>query len=94
MKLAFDVGGIAVEFSRSWFSGRVTLTADGERQVLQSPLDPFTHFSMQAQRQWQCTVNGRQIVIEKQRPVLLAGFRPQTYRIFVDGNLVVERTGF
>jgi hypothetical protein len=94
MRLAFDVGGTAVEFSRNWFTGRSTLTANGECQVLQSSLDPLTHFSVQLQRRWQCTVNGRQIVIEKQRPALLAGFRPQTYRIFVDGNLVVERTGF
>ena len=61
MKLAFDVGGTAVEFSRNWFTGRSTLTADGERQVLQSSLDPFTHFSVQLQRRWQCTVNGRQM---------------------------------
>jgi hypothetical protein len=94
MKLTFDVDGTAVEFARNCFTGRSTLTANGERTVLQSPLNPFTHFSMQPRQRWQCTVNGKAIVIEKQRPVLLAGFRPQTYRIFVDGNLVVERTGF
>jgi hypothetical protein len=34
------------------------------------------------------------VVIEKDRPSLLAGVRPQTYRIFVDGKLVQEQNGF
>ena len=32
-----------------------------------------------------------QIVVEHERPTILAGFRRQTYRIFADGQLVLER---
>jgi hypothetical protein len=33
-------------------------------------------------------VPSRDMTFEKERPWLFAGFRPQTYRIFVDGKLV------
>jgi hypothetical protein len=32
--------------------------------------------------------------IEKERPLLLAGFRAQKFRIYVDGELVLEKRGF
>jgi len=31
------------------------------------------------------------VVIEKTRKQLLAGFRPSTYNVFVDGKLVLTR---
>jgi len=34
-----------------------------------------------------------QIIIEKKRKLFLAGFRPQTYRIFIDGQLVQTYEG-
>jgi hypothetical protein len=45
-------------------------------------------------RRWQCSVKGHDIVIEKDRPLLFAGFRPQTYRLFIDGKLVQQQSGF
>ena len=34
------------------------------------------------------------IRIQKKRPMLLAGFRPSTYRVYVDGDLIAERHGY
>jgi hypothetical protein len=34
------------------------------------------------------------VVLEKQRPLLFAGFRSQVYRVFVDDKLVHEQQGF
>jgi hypothetical protein len=94
MKLMFDIGGTPAEFSRNCFTGRCTLTTGAATKELQSPFNPRTHFSITLQRHWQLSVNGHDVLIEKQRPLLLAGLRPQTIRIFVDGNLVREKTGF
>lgn len=94
MKLTFAVDGTNVEFSRDWFSGRCTLVTDTGTTVLQSPWNLGTHYSLTTLKRWDCSVNGHEVVIEKQRPWLLAGLRPHTYRIFVDGKLVMERGGF
>jgi len=49
---------------------------------------------MKLKRQWHFSVDGHAVIIEKERPLLLAGLRPQTYRVFVDGKFVLERNGF
>jgi len=40
---------------------------------------------------WQDRAQG---YVEKERPLLFAGLRPQTYRVFVDGQLVHEQSGY
>ena len=94
MEVTFEVDGAPIKFSRNWFTGRCTLTTGTGDEILQSPLDPFTHFSVKLTRRWQCSVEGHDVVIDKVRPLLLAGVRPQTYRIFIDGKLVKEQNGF
>jgi hypothetical protein len=94
VEFAFEVDGTPIKFSRNWFTGRCTLTTGTGDEILQSPWNPFTHFSVELARQWQFSVKGHDVVIEKVRPLLLAGVRPQTYRIFIDGNLVQEQKGF
>ena len=94
MKLNFSIDGANAELSRNWFSGRLALTASGQTIVLQSPWNPATHFSLSLQRRWQTSFNGHDVVVEKDRPLLLAGFRAQTYRVFVDGKLVADQSGY
>jgi len=94
VEVTFEVDGTPVKFSRNWLTGRCTLHVGTEQKTLQSPWNPLTHVSLDTTRRWQCSVKGHDVVIEKVRPWLLAGFRPQTYRIIVDGNLVREQDGF
>jgi hypothetical protein len=94
VQFTFDVDGTKVEFSRNWFTGRCTLHTGTRDEVLQSSLNPFTHYSITLKRQWHFLVEGHAVIIEKERPRLLAGLRPQIYRVFVDGKLVLERNGF
>jgi hypothetical protein len=94
VEITFEVDGAPVKFSRNWLTGRCTLKTETEEKSLQSPWNPLTHVSVDTTRQWQCSVKGHEVLIEKKRPWLLAGFRPQTYRIFVDGKLVREQAGF
>src|ERR1043166_8257685 len=87
MKFAIDVGNAEktrIEFSRNWFTGRMQTLADGQPVAEQSPLSPSTHFSLRLKRCYEFDVGKTErhhVVIEKERPLLLAGFRPQTYRV-------------
>ncbi|HTV08913.1 MAG TPA: hypothetical protein VMD97_07705 [Candidatus Aquilonibacter sp.] len=94
MQLRFSVGDRQVTFSRSWLTGRATLSAPGEDIALQNPWNPTTHFSFKLLKVWHADLFGHKIVIEKLRPQFLAGFRSQTYRVHVDGQLVAEETGY
>jgi hypothetical protein len=94
LEVTFEVGGTPIKFSRNWFTGRCTLNTGTEDEILQSPWNPFTHFSLKSTTRWQYSVKGHDVVIEKDRPSLFAGVRPQTYRIFIDGQLIQELSGF
>ena len=93
-------GFCAIHLRRRWHHGRILsqmahrpVHAAHRLVVLQSSLNPFTHYSMKLKRQWHFSVEDHAVIIEKERPLLLAGLRPQTYRVFVDGKLVLERSG-
>jgi predicted secreted protein len=93
MKIAFDVDGMPAELTRNWFTGSFVLTAGGQTWQLQSPFNPTTHFSFAMHRHWHVSINGHDVRIEKQRPVLIAGFRSHTYRVFIDGKQALEQSG-
>jgi hypothetical protein len=94
VELRFSVDGDRIELSRNAFTGRCTLNTGTEDKVLDSPWNPLTHFSFRLKKQRHCSIKGHDIIIEKKRSLFFSGFRPQTYRIFVDGELVQERQGF
>jgi hypothetical protein len=100
MKFAFTVGtpeSHRVEFSRSALSGTMSIKVDGKTVATKSAANLGTHFSLKLTRRYTFTVGTpeqHQVTIEHQRPLLFAGFRPQTYRVFVDGEVIEERTGY
>jgi hypothetical protein len=94
VEFTFEVDGTPVKFSRNPFTGRCILNTGTEDKILQSPWNPLTHFGVNSTRRWQCSIKGHDVVIEKERPSLFAGVRPQTYRIFIDGKLLREQSGF
>jgi len=100
MRFTLEVGDkekSRIEFSRNWFTGAMRALVDGRRVAEQSPLSPFTHFSGARKRRYEFSVGKtetHQVVLEKERPLMIAGFRPQTYRVFVDGQLVHEQSGY
>ena len=54
-------------------------------------------FHVQKLRIWEIEVGVEEthsVCIVKERPDLAAGIRPHTYRVLVDGELILERTGF
>ncbi len=89
----FVVDGKRVAYRREGMTGHAKLlTPDGE-VTLNHPLNPLTHFSIRLTRTSTCRVYDSEVVIEKTRPLLFAGFRPSKYRAFVNGELVAEHEG-
>jgi len=100
MRFTLEVGDrekSKIEFCRNYFTGALRALVDGRRIALQSPFSPFTHFSFTRKRHYEFSVGKtetHEVVLEKERPLLIAGFRRQTYRVFVDGELVHEQNGY
>ena len=94
MKIEFEVDGRKVCFRRNWFTGNAVLVADGKHTTLQHAANLGTHFSFGLMRSWETTIADHRVVIEKHRPQWFAGFRPQRFRVLVDGAQVVETAGY
>jgi len=94
MRIEIEIAGATVVFTRSWFTGATKLVARQTEVTLQSPTEVSTHFNVDLLRVWEGKVFGHDVVIEKRRPKLFAGFRPQHFRVLVDGALVAERSGY
>jgi hypothetical protein len=94
MRIQFEVDGEPVEFHRSWFTGRAELRLRGEVVPLQCALDPTTHFSLTLTQIWKHWIGEHEVVIEKVRPLVLAGFRAHAYQVVVDGVVVAQETGY
>ncbi|UYG17673.1 hypothetical protein BRM3_04415 [Brachybacterium huguangmaarense] len=93
MIMSFDVGvrerhAIVFSFDKVW--GRITIMVDG-----QSVVDGVVGLSFSTVRTWEFDVGVHErhrVRIDKRRPLLLAGARPQTVTVHVDGVLVAQNT--
>ncbi len=94
MEIDFSIGSVSAKLIRGWFLGGMKLVTPSETFWLQRPRQLSTHFSFRLDRSWQRNISGHQVRVEKTRPVLVAGFRSQSYRVFVDGELVANAQGF
>ena len=100
MKLIIELGGqckTRIVFSRNWFTGRVTLDVDGTTISAVSPWDMSTHIALRLTTEYHITIGDpepQRVVIVRRRPLLFAGFRPHSYRVYVDDALVQEQSGF
>jgi hypothetical protein len=100
MRFTLEVGDnekSRIEFSRNSFTGAMHTLVNGHKVAQQSLLSPGTHFNFDLKRTYEFAV-GRlethKVTLEQERPLLFAGFREQIYRVFVDGRLVHEQTGY
>jgi hypothetical protein len=94
MKFSFLVGvqeQHQIDFSFDQFIGNLEIKVDGQPLV-----KDFRMLSLKLTKRYEFTVGNQeqhQIAIEKKRKLFLAGFRPQQYRIFIDGQLVQTYEG-
>ncbi|WP_422733852.1 hypothetical protein ACN26Y_28430 [Micromonospora sp. WMMD558] len=93
MRFSFDVGvheRHQVTFSFDKFWGGLSILVDGEpvhRELRVMSVDLVKRY------QFTVGVDERHnVLIEKERKLLFAGFRPQRCRAYVDGHLVAEQT--
>jgi hypothetical protein len=94
VQLEFSVDDTPATFFRNHWTGRATLTAGEQTIPLQSPWDPTTHFSFRLRRTWHVDLGTHHVAIEKKRPQILAGFRPHSYTVRVDGQTIAEMSGY
>jgi hypothetical protein len=94
MQFSFTVGvneQHQVDFSFDQFIGNLEIRVDGQPAV-----KDFRIFSLRLTKRYELTVGVEEqhhIAIEKKRRLFLAGFRPQRYRIFIDGTLAQTYEG-
>jgi len=94
MQLTFSIDGKPAVLNRDWLTGRLSLNINGATTTIQNPWNPATQIGFQLTKSWTIEALGHSIFIEKRRPLLFAGLRPQTCRVTVDGELVAEQTGY
>lgn len=94
MQFSFMVGvneKHRVDFSFDQFMGNLQILVDGQAAV-----KDFRMFSLSLTKRYEFSVGEQErhdIIIEKKRKLFLAGLRPQTYRVFIDGQLVQTHEG-
>ena len=94
MQFSFRIGTQEphqVDFSFDQFAGNLEIRVDGQPLV-----KDFRMLSLRLTKRYEFTVGSReihQIAIEKKRKLFLAGFRPQRYRVFIDGQLAQTYEG-
>lgn len=100
MNLKFKLGEnkpVDLTIKRNWFTGNFVYFEDGEKHQLKNPLDLTTHFSFKLRWDYKFEVGKIEkykIVVKHTRSRLFAGFRPQTYEIYVNGKLLKTYTGY
>ena len=94
MQFSFMVGVSEkhrVDFSFDQFIGNLEIRVDGQPVV-----KDFRMFSLTLTKRYEFAVGNEerhQILIEKKRKLFLAGLRPMTYSIFIDGQLMQTYEG-
>lgn len=94
MELAFEVDGTLAQFRRKASVGTAELAIGTEVVRLANPRKISTHMELGTRRTWKHRFNDHDIVIEKVRPRLFGGLRPNSFIVTVDGAIVAEATGF
>jgi len=94
--MTFQIGTTephVVRYEHDRFWGRTTVTVDGQPIVNENKPLAMSVSTTSGLELWVGTVERHHVVIQRERKWLFAGFRPWTYRTFVDGALIDVREG-
>ncbi len=94
MKITFKVGESLAQFHRDPFFGLANLVIDGKKTTLASLSQLGTSFDLRTTKVWTVSHGEHMVEIEKVRPQLFGGLRPNTYTVKVDGADVATSRGF
>ena len=94
MKITFKVGESPAQFHREPWFGLANVVIDGQKTTLAGPWQLGTYFARRTTTVWTVSHGEHTVEIEKVRPQLFGGLRPNTYTIKVDGAQVATSRGF
>ena len=100
MQFSIDTAGkerTSVEFKRNWFTGRTSITINGDKKTLRSPYRLSTHFNLEFTKRWEFfveTPEPSKIEVEEIRVSCFGGLQPCEYNVYVDDLLVLEKCGY
>ncbi len=96
MKFTVQIGAkpSLLDFYRNPWTGTTRIALDGHVVAGRSALSLLTQFNLEQQRRYEFHADAHDVVVEHERPLLFSGFRPQTYRVLVDGHVVHEEHGY
>ena len=94
MVIEFEIDGHRLLYSRDPFLGHSEIrTPDGAVEI--DSLNNFsTHFNFDTTATKTVEVYGHQVTVEKVRYQWIGGLLPAKFRIFIDGELAAERSGY
>jgi len=100
MELVIQLAGVEkteLIIRRNWFTGRFVYIENGESNLLKSPLNPSAHFSLRLKKVYEFVVGNKEkhrVKVEHIRPLLLAGFRPQKFNVYINDELKKQYHGY
>jgi hypothetical protein len=94
MKITFNVGESPAQFHRDPWLGLTNVVVDGKKTTLAGPWQLRTYYSYATTKVWTVSHGEHTVEIEKVRPQMLGGLRPNTFTIKVDGKEVATSRGF
>ena len=100
MQFSIDTAGkerISVKFKRNWFTGRSSITINGNEKTLRSPYRLSTHFNFEFNKRWEFfieTPEPSKLVVEEDRVCCFGGLQPFEYNVYIDDLLVLEKCGY
>ena len=101
MNFSIPVGnGHVVEYVGNWYTGAEQLKADG-KIIFQLPIDEAKKITETGCRRTEFIMGANdpikepiKVIFEIEQPYFYSGLRPYTYRVYADGKLLHEVTGF
>lgn len=94
MKVTIEVHGKEISFHRNWFTGKFTYTEDGTTHVLDPVLKISTHLTASLSQTYRIPIGTHTLTVLKQRPLLMAGLRPHSYKFYTGDQLIKEIVSF
>ena len=94
MQIDFKIGSTQAQLKRGWFFGGMEIITSNTSIWLQHPLNPHAHFSTHTVQAWEVKIEGQTVLVEKTRPLIMGGFRKQSYVIYVNGTVVATKIGY
>jgi hypothetical protein len=100
MKINFTLGykeEIEIQLNRNQFTGKFTYTENGQVKMLRNPIDKDTHFPSDYTAYYRFTVGDKEkfdIRVVHTWSERFPAFKPQTYEIYVNGDLVKTVTSY